>query len=181
MTADSSKPHNRHASDHIDALLTVAHRHLGEPQDSYTLELDTITDLDEALDLYARATDQVKAARVVKAAVGERLAQLLGVGGAACYGTQIVRYKLGSSEKLIDADKFTNYVTRQIITGPVRLDAVFNPNNAKVGWMNRTERDTFYTTTDDDEPTLTDMPIDRAPKFLQTMRDGDIRIKEDTT
>ena len=178
MTHDT----DRHIRPRYDQMLTVAERHYPEHTTLYDLELDQVDDIDEALDLYRTSVRILRAAEQVRKATGERLAQLLGDGGAACYGTQIVRYKTGYTESLVDPDGFIEYVTKRIGSGEVRLAQVFNPNSAKVSWMNRTERDTFYIRIENDEPSLTDIPIDKAPKFLQDMSDGDYRIKEkDTT
>ena len=169
--------------DQIARMITVAHNIGGEgdPIDSYTFDLQDWDDIGDVLDLYRHVTQLLQATRAVKGAVGERLAQLLGEGGAACYGSNIVRYKLGSTETLIDPRSYAEYVTNRIGSGDVHLSQVFNVNSAKVSWMTKAERDTFYIRTDDAEPKLTDIPIAKSPKFLSDMEDGDIRIKEDTT
>ena len=151
-----------------------------EPINSYTYELGDITDPQEALDLYRRATVRHQAAGAVRKATGERLAQLLGEGGVACYGTNIVRYKLGKTEKCIDPAKARAAFTHIAHEGE-NVGRWINPNNLLKTGMSKAYRDTFYHKVDDDEPKLTDIPIDEAPLYLQHMVDGDVRIKEDTT
>ncbi len=130
----------------------------------------------DALRLYRQAVRQVAAAQKVKRAAAETLSNLLGVGGAACYGNQIVRYKLGSTEKCHNPEGALDALARLLDEGNADIRTIVNPNNLKVTGMPAGFRDTFYIKTDDDEPTLTDVPRDKAAKFLHDMVDGDILI-----
>ena len=162
----------------INNLVTAAQRHDGTP-DRHDLDLDQIEDIDEALDMYRQAAMHAQAAQAVKTATGAQLAVLLGEGGAACYGTNILRYRQGSKEVCIDPDGAAGYTATEIAAGRVRLDAVVNPTYMKRGWMSEAMRDTFYERVDE-EAKLTDMPIGKAPKFLRDMTDGEIRIRRTT-
>ena len=171
---------DRAAVEHIAEMLNVAQRigTEGDPIDSYTFDLQAITDQDEALDLYRRTVMHVQAATAVKRAVGERLAQMLGEGGAACYGTNIVRYKQGSTEKCFDPAGAMGALSRMHLEGNIKLDeALFNPDNVKKGGMPSGFRDTFYHKVDDDEPSLETKRVVDSPLFLQDMTDGEWRTQ----
>ena len=171
---------DRYIRPQYDQMLNVAERHYPEHATLYDLELDSVDDIDEALDLYRTSVRILRAAEQVRKATGERLAQLLGEGGAACYGTQIVRYKLGYTEKCVDPDNAVEALTRMVREDTVSLRTLINPNQLKKTGMPQAFRDTFYIKKENDEPSLTDIPIDKAPKFLRDMTDGDIRIKANT-
>ena len=76
---------------------------------------------------------------------------------------------------------FTEYVTRQVAAGEVRLSAVFNPNQAKKSWMSEAVRDTFFEKVDNDEPGLVEIPVVKAPKFLQGLESGGVLFGKDET
>ena len=163
-------------------MLTVATRtsHEGEPLTPEDLELDQITDPNQALDVYRHAVMQRQAAAAVEHAAGQRLAELIGEGGAARYGDNIVRYHRGWRERCIDPDGFWDGVTLLASGGQVRVRDLFNPNDVKKTPMPEALRDTFFDRTRNDDPTLQLTPLAKAPKFLQGLTEGQIWIGSDT-
>ena len=159
------------ATRHADAMATE-----GLPITRDDLGFDDIDDVDQALELYRHAVRQGQAATAVKKAAGETLALLLGYGGAACYGNQIVRYRRGWKERCIDPDIAMEAIVQMQTDGTIDIRQWFNATQAKKSAMPEAFRDTFFEKVDDPEPKLTDMPIDRAPKFLQSMVDGDVKV-----
>ena len=147
---------------------------------TFDLDLDDITDPHAALAIWRAADRQAKAAKLVKDVAGIRLAELLGNGGAAAAGDIIVRYKQCRKERCTDPEGFTAYVTRAVVDGDVKLDAVWSANTAKRTWMPEAVRDTFFEWVEDDTPRLTEVPRLKAPKWLQSLADGDVIIKEHT-
>ena len=140
------------------------------------LDWNLIDDVDEALDVWRHAKMQEAAAKQITRVAGQRLAELLGVGGAAGYGDSVIRYKLGWDERCTDPDGFVDYVTMLVKADDVDLGDVFNPNNAKKSWMGLSVRDTFFEKIDNDAPSLTVTPLDRAPKWLQHLNEGEIIV-----
>ena len=157
-------------------LLTVAERvgYEGEPLTPEDLDLDLIDDPQDALATYRRAVRQRQAAAAVEAAAGQRLAELLGEGGAARYGDQIVRYQRGWKERCIDPDGFWQGVALLESADELRVRDLFNPNTSKKAGMPEALRDTFFDRVQDDDPKLSVTAADRAPKFLQALEDGDV-------
>jgi hypothetical protein len=156
--------------------LTVAERvgYEGEPLTPEDLDLDAIEDPTDALDVYRRAVRQRQAAAAVEHAAAQRLAELLGEGGAVRYGDNIVRYQRGWRERCIDPAGFWDGVALLESAGEVKVRDLFNPNDVKKTPMPKALRDTFFDRTRNDDPTLTVGPVDLAPKFLQALGDGDI-------
>ena len=156
--------------------LTVAERvgYEGEPLTPEDLDLDAIEDPTDALDVYRRTVRQRQAALAVEHAAARRLAELLGEGGAARYGDQIVRYQRGWKERCIDPAGFWDGVALLVSAGELRVRDLFNPNTSKKSGMPDALRDTFFDRVQDSDPTLTMGPVDLAPKFLQALGDGDI-------
>ena len=144
-----------------------------------TFELSDYDDTGDVLDLYRRVTIHIQNARHVKEAVAARLAELLGEGGAACYGTNIVRYRQGSKETCHDPDGARDAFTHMAREGE-DVGRWINPNTLRKTAMPKAFRDTFYERIVDAEATLTDIPIGKAPKFLRDMTDGETRTREDT-
>ena len=163
----------------VRAMLDVAERFEGEGE-GFTptdFNLEDSDDLDEALALWRRAQRQARAAKVIVQVCGEVVAGLLGEGGAARIGPDIVRYQVGRTERCIDPDGFSAYTTAAIINGDVRLGDVFNPSYAKRSWMPTAVRDTFYEWVADVEPSLKVIPVDKSPKYLQALSDGEATVK----
>ena len=163
----------------VRAMLDVAERFEGEGE-GFTptdFNLKDVTDLDEALTVWRRAQRQARAAKTIVQVCGEVVAGLLGVGGAARIGPDIIRYQVGRTERCIDPAGMAAYTTNAIINGDVRLGDVFNPSYAKRSWMPTAVRDTFYEWVEDPEASLSVIPVDRAPKFLQALSDGEATVK----
>jgi len=137
-------------------------------------DLNQIDDTMEALDALQRAGTQVQAAKTVEAMAKQRVAELLGEGGAARLGETIFRYQVGRSEHCFDPDGAAAYLTTKIRDGELSVDKIVNPQYAKRSALSQAERDTFYEWVDDDAPSLKAVPVDRAPKFLQTLNDGEV-------
>ena len=159
----------------IRAMLVVAERTAHEG-DGYTPDdfgIDDIDDIDEAVDLWRAAERQAAAARAVVEAAGIQLAELLGDGGAARIGPSIVRYRVASKERCVDPDGWSAVMTARIVDGDITAGDVVNPNSAKKGSMTAAVRDTFYTRDYDDHPSLAVMPVDKSPKFLQALAEGE--------
>jgi hypothetical protein len=157
-------------------LLTVAERvgYEGEPLTPEDLDLDLIDDPQDALGMYRRAVMQRQAAQAVEHAAGQRLAELLGEGGAARYGDNIVRYHRGWRERCIDPAGFWDGVALLESADELRVRDLFNPNTSKKTAMPEALRDTFFDRVRLDDPALTVTAADRAPKFLQALDDGDV-------
>ena len=165
----------------VRAMLDVAARvgYEGEPVTPDDLELDDVTDPNEALDVYRHAVMQRQAAQAVEHAAGRRLAELIGEGGAARYGDQIVRYHRGWKERCIDPSGFWDGVALLESAGELRVRDLFNPNTSKKAGMPEALRDTFFDRTRNDAPTVQLQPVGRAPKFLQALSEGQIWIGGD--
>ena len=153
-------------------------RYEGDKLTVEDLAFDLIDDIDTALDVWRNAQNQRTAARQVERVAAERLAVLLGDGGAVGFGGGVYRYTRGWSERCIDLDGFYDYTTQQVTLDEVRLSDVFNANNGKKSWMGDAVRDTFFERTRDDEPTLAYTPQSKVPKFLAHLGNGDIFTKE---
>ena len=137
------------------------------------VDWDRVDDMDEAVTLWRFAQTQLVAARQVSKVASEQLASLLGEGGAYGYGDSVVRFKKKRTERCIDPERFIRYLTMQVKSDFVDLADVVNPSYAKRSWMDQAVRDTFYEWVDG-EPGLTVTPIDRVPKWLQGINDGEI-------
>jgi hypothetical protein len=157
-------------------LLTVAERvgYEGEPITPEDLDLDLIDDPQDALGMYRRAVMQRQAAQAVEHAAGQRLAELLGEGGAARYGDNIVSYHRGWRERCIDPAGFWDGVALLASGNEVRVRDLFNPNDVKKSPMPKALRDTFFDRTRNTDATLVVTPVGKAPKFLQALDDGDV-------
>ena len=138
------------------------------------IDWDVVDDIPEAVDLWRRAQAQLVAARQVERVASEVLATLLGEGGAVGYGTNVIRYKLGRKETCYAPDQMIQYLTMQVKSDFVDLADVVNPTYIKRSWMDKSVRDTFYEWEDDDAPRLTITPIDKVPRWLQGINDGEI-------
>ncbi len=158
------------ATRHADAMTTEG---LEVTADDLGFDFDNPQD---ALKLYRQAVRQVQAAQAVKRAAAETLSGLLGEGGAACYGDQIVRYRLGSTERCHNPEGALDALARLLVEGNADIHRLVNPNNLKKTGMPGGFRDTFYIKTFDDAASLTDVPRERAAKFLHDMQDGDVLI-----
>ena len=119
--------------DQRQALDVVERIHVeGEEVTPDDIGLDT-DNPHEAITAWRKAQIQAAAARQVEKAAGQRVAQLLGVGGAARIGDQIVRYHTGWKERCINPKGFAAYLTGQVKSDLVDLADVFNPSYAKKG------------------------------------------------
>ena len=156
--------------------LETAHRvrYEGDKLTPTDVGWDTVDDVQEAVDLWRHAQQQLAAARQVERVASEVLATLIGDGGAVGYGDNIVRYKLGRKETCYAPDQMIQYLTMQVKSDFVDLADVVNPNYIKRSWMEKSVRDTFYEWNDDDAPRLTITPLDKAPRWLQHLNDGEV-------
>lgn len=162
------------------AMLATARRvgYEGEPLTPVDLGIDDVDDALEALAIFRQAVMQAEAAKAVREAAAVQLAKLLGKGGAARFGDQIVRYQKGWSERCIDPDGFAQAATAMIRQDPPTLEfgKLVNPNSVRKTGMPPAMRDTFYEKRDDDEAKLQIVPRDRAPKFLLPLEEGAVWI-----
>ena len=138
------------------------------------VDWDDVDDIQEAVDLWREAQSELAAARQVERVASEVLAGLLGEGGAVGYGTNVIRYKLGRKETCYAPDQMIQYLTMQVKSDFVDLADVVNPTYIKRSWMDKSVRDTFYEWEDDAAPRLTITPIDKVPRWLQGINDGEI-------
>lgn len=145
----------------------------GDPVTTIDLDLDRIDDLEEAIAVLRDAQRHAAAAHIVANVAGARVAQLLGDGGAVRIGDDIWRYTHESVETCIDPVAVADLLTRMIIDGDLTVIDIVNPNSVKRGAISGAVRDTFFERTKRAEPQLSKTPIDRAPKFLQTLTDGE--------
>ena len=136
-------------------------------------EWDAVDDIQVALDIWRQTKIQEAAAKQLTRVAGERLAELLGNGGAAAYGDNLVRYRMRRTERCADVSGFVDYLTLLVKAGDVDLVDVLNPNSAKKGWMSKAVRDTFFDW-HDDKPGLSMIPMSQAPKWLQGLSDGEV-------
>ncbi len=157
-------------------LLDVAEQYEGERLTPQDCEWDAVDDVNVALDIWRQAKIQEAAAKQIARAAGERLAVLLGEGGAVGYGDSIVRYKMRRVEKCHDPEGFVDYLTHLVKTDDVHLGDVLNPDTAKRSWMEESVRDTFYEW-HDKEPGLDIVPKSKAPAWLQDLPDGEVAGK----
>jgi len=158
----------------LDIAEAVAYE--GEPLTAEDLDLDT-DDVHTALDLYRRASRQAAAAKHVEHACGELLAELLGEGGAVRMGPTIVRYHRGWVESCIDPDGFAVIVTSMARAGVLDAGKLMNPNSVRKTALPKAVRDTFFEKRRADTATLSLIPLDRAPTFLQGLGDGEAVTK----
>ena len=142
------------------------------------LGFDLIDEIETAVGVWREAQEQTTAAKQVERVAAERLAVLLGDGGAVGFGGGVYRYKRGWSERCIDLEGFYDYTETLIVEGGLDIAKVFNANTSKKSWMSKATRDTFFERTRDDEPTLAYTPQSKVPKFLAHLGDGDIFNKE---
>lgn len=153
-------------------------RYEGDKLTPSDVNWDDVDDADEALELWRFAQMQKLAAAQVARVAAEQLAKLLKEGGAAAYGDSIVRYKKQRTEYCIDPRAFIQYLTMQVKSDFVDLTDVINPNNAKVSWMDKAVRQTFFDWKNG-EPALSITPREKAPLFLQTLNEGEIMFGKD--
>jgi len=167
---------DRQAERDVLNMLRTASRlaYEGEAPTTVDLDIDDVDDMDEAVQLYRQAARQAAAARNVERACGVQLALLLGKGGAVRLGPNVVRYAKGWSESCIDHDGFADALRRMAASGAIDVGKLVNPNSVRKTAMPQAMRDTFYVKTDDPVPSLKLVPIDRAPKFLQGLEEGEV-------
>lgn len=151
--------------------------HEGEAPTPEDFELDAIDTAMDALKVWRAADRQLQAAKRVREAAGVRLAQLLGDGGAAAIGDNIVRYRVSKAWKCVDPEGWNAFVGNRIMNEELEPLEIVNPDYAKRTWMGDAVRDTFYELVEDDHPSLTIVPRDRAPKFLQDLGDGEVLVR----
>lgn len=146
----------------------------GEQATPADFDFDLIDTTSEALDVWRAAQRQKQAAELVWRAAGQRLAELLGDGGAAGIGDGIVRYRRGWTEQCIDPAGLEAWLTQRIAAGEVPLSKVVNVPKVKRAALTPAARETFFEKHQDPDPSLQMVPKDRVPKFLQHLSDGDI-------
>ena len=156
-------------------LLDVAEltRFEGDKLTPEDCEWDNIEDVQIVLDIWRQSKIQEQAAKQLTRVAGERLAELLGTGGAVAYGDNLVRYRMRRNERCADVNGFVDYLTLLVKSDDVDLADVLNPNSAKKGWMSKAVRDTFFDW-HDDKPGLSMIPKSQAPKRLQHLTDGEV-------
>jgi hypothetical protein len=160
-------------------MLDIGEKVAYEGEAITTEDLD-IHDIDSALialRVYRAAYIQHRSSAAVLATTGKKLAQLLGEGGAAAIGGNIVRFKKPYKENVIDAEKLAAYMQQQLVSGGRLISEMFNVAYTKRGWMDKAVRDTFFEKDEGEEPTLSMTPRDKAPKFLQFLEDGEVFTK----
>ena len=149
----------------------------GDPLTEDDLGVTDVQEPDQALDLYRQAVRQAEAAAAVAKVLGSTLARTLGEGGAARYGNTIVRYRVGGNERMVgEAADYWDALDRLEAEDQVRVRDLFNPNDARKTPMPQALRDTFYRWEPHDAPSLASMPLDKAPKFLQELDEGDVIV-----
>ncbi len=157
------------------AALAFALAFEGDPLTEDDLGVADVEAPELALDLYHQAVRQAAAAAAVVKVLGGVLARTLGEGGAARYGNTIVRYKVGGKETMVgEPADFWAALARLEDEGLVRVRDLFNPDAALKTPMPQAVRDTFYRWLPNDDPSLSSMPLDRAPGFLQKLDEGGV-------
>ena len=142
--------------------------------DSVTVaDLDLETEVvDEAITLHRDAVRTRKAAAAVEAATAVQLAGVLGDGGAVRYGNTVYRYGRGWSEKVNDPGAFWAMLDKF----DVHMSDLFNPNTVRKAQLPEAVRDTAFTKTRDEEPSLKAVTGDYIPVSLEDLEDGDYVI-----
>ena len=143
----------------------------GETVTVADLDLDT-EKVDVAIDLHRAAVRIRKAAAAVEAATAVQLAEVLGDGGAVRYGNTVYRYVRGWKETVNDSGAFWAMLDKF----DVHMSDLFNPNSVRKAQLPEAIRDTAFTKTRDEEPSLKAVPVDRIPAFLEDLEDGDYVI-----
>ena len=160
----------------LEALTAYDHlRTEGEKVTVADLDLDT-DEVADAIELHRSAVRLRKALEAIESALGVQLAERLGDGGAVRYGDTIYRYGRGWKETVNDPKGFWVMVRTFDLTGDLRIEDLFNPNTVRIGSLPDAIRDTAFTKTRDDDPSLKAVPVDRAPHFLDHLEDGDYVI-----
>ena len=147
----------------------------GEPVTVSDLDLET-SDVPDAVELHRTAVRLRHALDAIESALGVQLAALLGDGGAVRYGDTFFRYHRGWKETVNDPGAFWEMVRTFDAKGDLRIEDLFNPDYVKKTPLPAAIRDTAFTKRRDDDPRLTAVPYDRAPKFLQALEDGDYTL-----
>ena len=144
---------------------------LKDEGDSVTVDdLDLATEsVDDAITLHRLAVRTRKAAAAVEDATAVQLAEVLGDGGAVRYGHTVYRYMRGWSEKVNDSGAFWAMLDKF----DVHMSDLFNPNTVRKAQLPEAVRDTAFTRSRDEEPSLQAVTGDRIPAFLEDLEDGD--------
>ncbi len=147
---------------------------IADEGDSVTVaDLDLETEVvDQAITLHRSAVRLRKAAAAVEAATAVQLAGVLGDGGAVRYGNTVYRYGRGWSEKVNDSGAFWAMLDKF----DVHMSDLFNPNTVRKAQLPEAVRDTAFTKTRDEEPSLTAVTGEYIPAFLEDLEDGDYVI-----
>ncbi|KKL51905.1 hypothetical protein LCGC14_2290770 [marine sediment metagenome] len=147
---------------------------IADEGDSVTVaDLDLETEVvDEAITLHRDAVRLRKAAAAVEAATAVQLAEVLGDGGAVRDGDTVYRYGRGWSEKVNDSGAFWAMLDKF----DVRMADLFNPNTVRKAQLPEAVRDTAFTKTRDEDPSLTAVTGDYIPVSLEDLEDGDYVI-----
>jgi hypothetical protein len=121
-----------------------------------------------------------QAAGEVRKAIDAEVAHRIGEGGALRVGESILRYRPRRTPKLVDPQALIDWLGpdwRAVIpvtaSTRVRL-AALDTVAEKRGADAVTVRDTFIEWAEG-PPGLDEMPVDKAPRWAMSMRDGDVR------
>ncbi len=135
------------------------------------LDLETES-VDAAITIHRDAVRLRKAVAAVEAATAVQLAEVLGDGGAVRYGNTVYRYGRGWSEKVNDSGAFWAMLDKF----DVHMSDLFNPDTVRKAQLPEAVRDTAFTKTRDEEPSLKAVTGDYIPAFLEDLEDGDYVI-----
>lgn len=116
----------------------------------------------------------------LKGQTEEAIARRVGDGGAARVGDFVYRYKPRASQRIVDPQGLIDWLGddwHQVI--PVTASTALRRGGLKAVCERRDVdvsaiEDTFLEWVEA-EPTVQRIPVDRAPKFLQALTDGEVR------
>ncbi len=147
---------------------------IADEGDSVTVaDLDLETEsVDQAITLHRDAVRLRKAAAAVEAATAVQLAGVLGDGGAVRYGNTVYRYARGWKETVNDTGAFWAMLDKF----DVHMADLFNPNTVRKAQLPEAVRDTAFTKTRDEDPSLKAVTGDYIPVSLEDLEDGDYVI-----
>ncbi|GEM_PF-5865079 len=132
---------------------------------------DPVTVVHQLVDLEAKLAAVAATVKALRSWAQTQAGRVLGDGGAVRVGETVWRRQRRKVERCIDPDGFFAWVRSD--DGRKLVDRIINPNTVRRGSLPAAVRDTFF----DVEwaaPTVTAMPLDRAPKRLQQLADGEV-------
>ena len=106
----------------------------------------------------------------------DAIAKALGEKGAIRYGDYVYRFAHTSTEKCIDPDGFIEWMESD--DGAQYRRKLFNPTYARKSVLPQAVRDTFFAKEYSELRTLQAVPIDKAPKYLQKLEEGESHVKQ---